>query len=181
MLTRNRVQMASATVALVGLTSLQVQAQEVTGTIDVTMTLTEACSINGSTDTEGLDFGALDFGTQTTLFDQADSEVESGGGAIEVLCSPGTEPAVAITGGANDGAGGAAGTHAMTNGTSFIPYSLYTDAARTNELGLNTPTTLAGEPDGINPQTLELYGRAFGQEGLTAGDYADTLNVVLTF
>ncbi|GHB13310.1 Csu type fimbrial protein [Salinicola rhizosphaerae] len=171
---------ATLLASLAGLTSTSALAQDLTGTIDVSLELTEACSVNGSTETTGLDFGALDFGTQTTLFEQVDSEVQSGGGSIEVLCSPGTEPAVAVTGGANDAESGSA-THAMTNGTSFVPYSLYTDAGRTTELGLNNPTALAGEPDGVNPQTLDLYGRAFGQEGLTPGTYSDTLNVVLTF
>ncbi|MFM9270396.1 spore coat U domain-containing protein [Halomonas elongata] len=156
-------------------------AQSVTGTVDVSIELTAACEVNGSTATSGVDFGSLEFGSHTTLFSEADSEVLNGGDAIEVLCSPGVTPSFQITGGANDVESGAQ-NHAMANGSgNFVPYSIYTDAARTSALEPNTPYTLSGTPDGITPQTLPLYGRAYGQPGLAADSYSDTLNVELSF
>lgn len=172
-----------------GLTSLATtaaMAQQVsgtTGTIDVTMTLTAACSINNSTATDEFDLGALDFGTATTLFDQADGQVGGADGTISVICSPGASPALTVTGGTNDAESSGEGNHAMVGegGDQFIPYSLYTDAARSQQIVTNEAVNFDGEPDGENAQTLQFYGRAYGQSGLTAGAYTDTLTVALTF
>ncbi|MDT8893432.1 spore coat U domain-containing protein [Halomonas sp. I1] len=156
-------------------------AQSVTGTIDVSIELTAACEVNESTSTSGVDFGSLDFGSHSTLFVDADAEVLNGGTAIEVLCSPGVTPSFQISGGANDGDSGSQ-NHAMADGSgNFVPYSIFTDAARTSVLDAGTPHALSGTADGVTPQTLALYGRAYGQPGLAAGSYSDTLNVELSF
>ncbi len=46
----------------------QAQAATVTGSINSTLTLISACQVNGSSGTSGLNFGALNFGTQDALF-----------------------------------------------------------------------------------------------------------------
>lgn len=155
-------------------------AQSVTGTVDVSIDLTAACEVNDSTATSAVDFGSLVFGSHTTLFDEADAEVLNDGAEISVLCSPGVTPSFQITGGTNDTNSGTA-NHAMANGDNYVPYSIFTDAARSSVLDLNTPYALEGTADGVTPQTLALYGRAYGQAGLAAGSYSDTLNVELTF
>ncbi|WP_110685160.1 Csu type fimbrial protein [Salinicola aestuarinus] len=171
-------------VALAGSVSSQAVAQStesVTGTIGVTLELTAACRINGVDGVSGLDFGTLDFGTETTLFEETDSEVLNGSSAISVICSPETSPSVAISGGSFDANSDAENRHALSNGTSFVPYSLYTDAERSQQVGAGQSLPLSGTADGVNAQTLNLYGRAVGRDGLTPGSYNDTLNVVLTF
>lgn len=155
-------------------------AQSVTGTVDVSIELTGGCEVNDSTDTTGVDFGSLEFGTHSTLFVQADAAVLNGGTEIEVLCSPGISPSFQITGGSNDANGGSA-NHAMVNDGNYVPYSIYTDAGRNDVLAVNTPYSLSGTADGVTPQTLELYGRAFGAPGLQSGTYTDTLSVELSF
>ncbi|WP_162617976.1 spore coat U domain-containing protein [Salinicola halophilus] len=184
MTTQRYLGIALATVMAASVSSqalAQAAGQSVTGTIDVTLELTAACRINGIEETSGLDFGLLDFGTQTTLFEDTSSEVQSDGSAISVICSPETTPSVAISGGSYDEESDAGNVHALSNGTSFVPYSLYTDADHTQQITLGQDLPLAGTPDGVNPQTLSLYGRAVGRDGLTPGTYNDTLNVVLSF
>ena len=46
----------------------QAQAATVTGNITSTLTLISACQVNGSSASSGLNFGALNFGTQDALF-----------------------------------------------------------------------------------------------------------------
>lgn len=160
--------------------SFSVSAQTVSGTVDVSMELEAACEVNGSASASGVDFGSLAFGSHTSLFEQADAMVLNNGTAIEVLCSPGVEPSVRITGGANDAQGGSA-NHAMSYLDNYIPYTLYTDVGRSSALNVNVAHSLVGTADGTTPQTLELYGRAFGQPGLASGTYTDTLNIELAF
>lgn len=186
MMNRNGLFMVPAIAGLMGLATTSAMAQQAsgtTGTIDVTMTLTAACSINNSTATDEFDLGALDFGTTTTLFDQAEGQVGGNDGTISVVCSPGTSPTLTVTGGANDAASSGEGNHAMVSegGDQYIPYSLYTDAARSQQVATDAAVSFDGEPDGENAQTLQFYGRAYGQPGLTAGTYTDTLQVSLTF
>lgn len=59
----------------------QAQAATVTGNITSTLTLIAACQVNGSSGTSGLNFGALDFGTQDALFTSANAQV-LGAGAV---------------------------------------------------------------------------------------------------
>jgi spore coat protein U-like protein len=172
--------LALATLLAAGLSSAALQAATVTGSIDSTITLEAACEVNADTGTTGVDFGSIDFGTHSTLFTEADAQVLSSGTAIEVLCSPGVSPTFTITSGVNDANSGSA-NHAMSNGTLYVPYSLYTDAGRNDELALSTAFPLPGTADGTNPQTLELYARAFGQDGLTTDTYTDILSVQLDF
>ncbi|MCP1314372.1 MULTISPECIES: spore coat U domain-containing protein [unclassified Halomonas] len=158
-----------------------VQAQTVTGTIDATMTLVDSCVVNGQTGTTGVDFGDIDFGSTPAVFEEEDSTVAGGGtNGIEVVCSPGVEPTFELTSGLNDGAA-SEGVHAMSNGAGdFIGYSLYRNDARTDLISAGETVAL-GAFDG-SPQVIELYGRAFGDDGaLPAGTYTDTLSVELTF
>lgn len=61
----------------------QAQAATVTGSISSTLTLTAACQVNGTSGTSGLNFGALNFGTQDALFVTANAQVLGGGGRHE--------------------------------------------------------------------------------------------------
>lgn len=168
--------LASAACAL-GLQST-VQAQTVTGTIDATITLTSACEVNGGTGTTGVDFGTLDFGSHTTLFDEATAAVQNGGGtAIAIQCSPGAGATLTVTGGAHDGQVPGSG-RAMSDGAQFVPYDIYTDAAFQNVLANNQAIGVTA--DGT-VQLVPIYGRALGNAGLSAGTYGDTVAVTLTF
>ncbi|MFG0498651.1 spore coat U domain-containing protein [Pseudomonas sp. YQ_13] len=158
----------------------QAQAATVTGSISSTLTLTAACQVNGSSGTSGLDFGALDFGTQDALFATADAQVLGGGGAaMSILCSAGTVPVIKVSAGLHDGQS-SGGTRALADGSgNFVPYDLYTDAGRTALLAVDDTITLATSTGAA--QTVNLYGKAVGKAGLPAGVYSDTISVELSF
>lgn len=155
---------------------------DITGTIDATITLEAGCIINGQNyddGSTGVDFGTLDFGTQNTLFNQTDAQVLSGATGFTIQCSNGITPTLSFDAGQNDGSGAGAGLHAMAHQTAagqFVTYNLYSDAGRTAVIPVGGDIVLAG--DG-SVQTVNVYGRAFGEAGLTPGVYADVVTVVV--
>lgn len=155
---------------------------DITGTVDATITLQAGCVVNGQNLVDGAAsaaFGTLDFGAHTTLFTEADGQVLSGGGAIAIQCSPGITPTLSFEAGENDGSGAGAGLRAMENATDpgmFVTYNLYSDAGRTAIIPIGGGITLAS--DG-SAQTVNVYGRAFGEAALTPGTYGDVITVVL--
>ncbi|MGF6391985.1 Csu type fimbrial protein [Pseudomonas plecoglossicida] len=155
-------------------------AATVTGTISSTLTLTAACQVNGSSGTSGLNFGSLNFGSQDALFTTAPGQVlGGGGGAMSILCSAGTVPAIRVRAGAHDGQS-AGGTRALADGSgNFVPYDFYTDAGHTQLLAIDGTITLPTST-GV-AQTVNLYGQARGKAGLPAGVYTDTVAVELSF
>ncbi|EKT4481418.1 Csu type fimbrial protein [Pseudomonas putida] len=158
----------------------QAQAATVTGSINSTLTLISACQVNGSSGTSGLNFGALNFGTQDALFVTANAQVlGGGGGAMSILCSAGTVPAIKVRAGLHDGQS-SGGTRALADGSgNFVPYDLYTDSGRTTLLAIDGTITLPTST-GV-AQTVNLYGKAVGKAGLPAGVYSDTISVELSF
>jgi len=155
---------------------------DITGTIDATITLEAGCIINGTNyddGSTGVDFGTLDFGTYNTLFTQADSEVVSAATGFTIQCSNGVTPTLSFNAGQNDGSGDGVGVHAMAHSTAagqFVTYNLYSDAGRTALIPIGGDIVLAG--DG-STQTVNVYGRAFGEPGLTPGVYNDIVTVVV--
>lgn len=158
----------------------QAHAASVTGTINASLTLTAACQVNGSAGVSGLNFGALNFGTQDALFGAATAQVlGTGGGAMSVLCSAGTVPAIRVGAGSHDGLS-TGGTRALADGVgNFVPYDFYTDAGLTQPLAIDGVITLPTST-GV-AQTVNLYGQAVGKPGLPAGVYSDTVAVELSF
>jgi len=155
----------------------------ISGTINSSITLESACSIDGAAGPEGVDFGSLDFDSHPALFDKADAQVAGGGGGgggITVLCSPGVLATFTLEGSENDGKG-SQGTHAMSDGEgAYVGYSLYSDASYSELIGLEDSVTVG--PFDNEAITLELYGRAFGNPGLLpAGTYTDILQVKLAW
>lgn len=153
-------------------------AQSTTGTIASTITLTSACAVNGNTGTAAVNFGTLAFGSVSTLFTTVDAQVAGTTAAgIDIQCTPGTAVKLRFISGLHDGAA-VGGTRAMSNGTVFVPYDLYSNAGRTTPLLFATDLPLTA--NGL-VQTLPVYGRAVGITGLAAGSYTDTISVTLTF
>ncbi|PZU57611.1 MAG: spore coat protein [Sphingobium sp.] len=153
-------------------------AQTVTGTVGSTITLTAACQVNGSTATSGVNFGTLDFGSRSTLFNTATGVVDgNGAGAIAIQCTPGSGATLTVVGGAHDAAI-TGGNRALSNGTKFVPYDIYRDAGYANVLA--NGATISVTTDGT-VQTIPIYGRAVGTSALVAGTYTDTISLTLTF
>ena len=155
---------------------------DITGTINATITLEAGCIINGQNlddGASGADFGTVDFGTENTLFVQSDAEVLNGGGALSIQCSPGIAPILSFEAGENDGEGAGTGLRAMAHSSTagqFVTYNLYSDSSRTTLIPIGGDIVLASTGAA---QTINIYGRAFGEAGLVAGTYSDTITVVL--
>ena len=155
-------------------------ATTVTGVVNATLTLTSSCLVNGATGATGLDFGNLSFGSTTTFFTEADSQVMAdAGGALSIQCSAGTSPVITVGAGSHDGLS-TGGTRALSDGNSnYVPYDLYSDSGHNTIVAING-TVSPGASSGA-AQTINLYGKAVGKAGLPAGTYSDTINVSLTF
>lgn len=155
---------------------------DITGTVDANITLAAGCIINGQDiddQSSAADFGSLDFGTHNTLFSEADGQILSGGTGIEIQCSPGIAPTLYFDAGQNDGEGAGVGDRAMAHDTTaghYVTYSLYSDAGRTTVIPIGGDIPLA--PTGAL-QTVNVYGRAFGEAGLVTGGYSDVITVLL--
>ena len=158
-------------------------ATTVTGQIAANLTLTSACLVNGAGTGggTGVNFGALNFGTTTSLFTTAGAQVlGGGGGALSIQCSSGTTPSLKVRAGSHDGSS-TGGTRALADGTlsNFVAYDLYTDSGYSNLLAIDGTINLAVSTGAA--QTVNIYGRAVGKAGLPAGVYTDTVSVELTF
>ncbi|MDD1976192.1 Csu type fimbrial protein [Pseudomonas tussilaginis] len=158
----------------------QAQAATVTGNINATLTLTSSCQVNGGSGASGLNFGTLNFGTHDAMFTSASGQVlGNGGGAMSILCSAGTVPAIKVGAGANDNQSDG-GTRALSDGSgNYVPYDFYTDSGHTQVLVIDGVITLPTST-GV-AQAVNLYGQAQGKVGLPAGVYTDTVAVELSF
>lgn len=156
------------------------QAATVAGTVTASLTLTSSCQVNGAAAVGGMSFGNLDFGTDNSLFTEANGQVlGGGGGALSILCSAGTTPTLTVAAGAHDGQSPGGGRALYDGVANYVPYNLYTDAGHSNLLAIGGVITLA--PSTGVAQAVNIYGRATGKAGLPAGTYTDTVNVTLTF
>lgn len=155
-------------------------ATTVTGSVTASLVLTSSCLVNGIAGSSALNFGSLNFGTTSSLFTQAGSQVlGGGGGAMSILCSAGTVPVIKVRTGSHDGQA-TGGSRALADGAGhFVPYDFFTDTGYSSLLAIDGTISLATST-GV-AQTVNLYGRAIGVAGLPAGTYTDTVSVELTF
>ncbi|HCH5139597.1 TPA: spore coat protein U domain-containing protein [Vibrio parahaemolyticus] len=161
--------------------SWQANGASVSGTIDVSINL-EGCVINGNNAVDtasGIGFGLLDFGDVPAIFTEQDAVVNGGSATgIEVLCSNGVTPTFTLGTGLYDGSV-AAGSYAMSNGSEYIEYKLFTDSDRNTQIVQNGTVALT-EFTTATAQTIELFAKAYGTSS-TAGSYSDTISVTLSW
>lgn len=155
---------------------------DITGQIDATITLESGCIVNGDNQSDGatgIDFGTLDFGTQTTLFSQADTQIQGVGQGITVQCTAGAAPILTFGTGQHDGQGtglGSKGLQHQTDTAQYVTYDLFADGGYSTVITDGHQITLAG--DG-SAQTIDVFGRAYGAAGLIEGTYTDIVSVTL--
>ncbi|MDB5596076.1 MAG: hypothetical protein JWM36_3037 [Hyphomicrobiales bacterium] len=153
--------------ALLGCTSIQAQAATTSSTLGVSLTLAAACSVSTS---------AIAFGTVGLLSANVDQT-----GTVTVTCTKNATYTIALDAGAS--AGATTSARKMKNGaaTEFVAYSLYRDAARTQNWGNIVGTdTLAGSGTG-SASVLTIYGRIPVQSSPSAGAYTDVVNVTVAY
>jgi spore coat protein U-like protein len=100
-------------------------------------------------------------------------------GALTVQCTSGTAYNLALDGGQNAGTGGVTDRR-MSDGTSFLPYQLYRDSARSLVWGDTVGTnTLAGTGTGA-AQTIPVFGRV-PSANVPAGSYLDVVTATVVY
>lgn len=141
-------------------------AVEATFYTQVSATFANTCHISTATD--------LDFGAVTALAGNRDQT-----STIQLHCPAGTPWRVGL----DDGSHPVGTTRRMAgpNG-SYLRYELYRDPQRTQRWGGKTIASDNSVGTGTNAaQSLTVYGRVPAQPTPSAGSYADTVTITLTF
>ena len=172
-------------------TAPQALAVTSSGTIGVTLTLTNGCLINSSPTQNGINFGTLDFGTHPATFSTLTTQLSgaSGGNTFTIQCTTASY-SVAITGNTNATApGNVVGTPGTperylintANAAQGVAYSLYSDGGFNTVVANNVALPVASTAGGVDSYTL--YGRITGGGNsvtVVPGTYTDTINVSVT-
>lgn len=147
-------------------TMVPVSAATDTTTFQVTATVNETCEVAA----QDLAFGA---------YDPTGGDVDATT-TITATCTAGTNYEIELNDGNNSGNAGST-TRAMTNGTDYLDYELYTDSARTTVW--NTSNKVTGTASGTGGDDETVYGEIPGGQFVDASttSYSDTINVTLTF
>jgi spore coat protein U-like protein len=143
-----------------------------TADLDVSATVTANCTIS----TAPLAFGAYDPITANAV-----SSLD-GSGTVTVTCTNGSSAVITLGQGANPDAASedTAPLRRMTDGTNFLAYSLFSDAARTIAWG-NTAGTGANHTGSGMATNLTVYGSVAAGQNVPAGSYSDTVVATVTF
>lgn len=153
-------------------------AQTSTGTIGVTLNVTNACVINGAATVQSNagQMGTIAFPDQPGIFGNVDGELVGSMGQLQVQCSPGVAPALTIGAGANE----AGGRRYMASSGRTVAYRLFSDAQRSTEIGIGQQISLGTATS--TAMRVPIYARVTsGGAVLAAGSYADTVQVTLTW
>ena len=139
------------------------------GPLLVTATVTASCSVGAS---------SLAFPSATSAAIAAGNVDASGN--ITVNCTDGACYTVKLD--AGSGTGATMGSRKMASGALLMSYTVYTTAARTSVWGdgSGSTSTVTGTGNGAS-QTLPAYGRIFSGQTVTAANYADTVNVTVSY
>jgi len=150
-------------VAAAAIASTPALAGTATGTVQVSLNVSSACSVTAQ---------PLDFGTTNSFAANIDTS-----SATTVKCTPTAPYTVYVSYGANAGATTQRKLLSTTT-TATVNYDLYSDASRTAAW---TPSSgVTGVGDGTEKATT-IYGRIPVQTAVAAGDYKDTVTVTVNY
>ena len=139
-------------------------AETATSNLGVTAVVANSCTL---TTTTAVSFLTIDPSTDTN---------ETTPGVLSVLCTTTQESIdVKVGGGLNP----TATQRRMVSGSSYIPYSIYSNAGRTAEVGLDGTLYNQGVT-ALVPQLIQVYGKIPSGD-YSAGAYSDTLLVTLSY
>ena len=154
-----------AAMVAAGLSFSTAQSATVTANMPVQIIIQNACEIT-------LAPTLLDFGTHGVLSANIDSS-----SVLTVTCTTGALYDIGLNGGAS----GDINARTMTNGTDFVGYQLYQEAARTTVWGNTVGTDTATKVGTGTVQQFAVYGRVPPQPTPSAGTYLDTVTVTVTY
>lgn len=142
-------------------------------TFQVSASIVAGCVVSGTN--TGI-FGTLNFGTQSGLATNSVSASYVQSSTINLACTPGTTLSMTINGGSNYTS---TRNLKLANNNNTVPYYLYSNAARTTPIPVNTAVPLSYS--NANNITLPIYGSLQLPGPTRAGVYSDTLSVTLTW
>lgn len=134
-----------------------------TGTVQVSLNVSSACSVTAQ---------PLDFGTTNSFAANIDTS-----SATTVKCTPTAPYTVFVSYGANAGATTQRKLLSTTS-SATVNYDIYSDSSRTAAWSPTAGKTGVG--DGTE-QAMTLYGRVPVQTAVAAGDYKDTVTVTVNY
>ena len=138
-----------------------------TATFQVTATVADSCLVSATP----LAFGAYD-----------PAAVKDGASEITTTCTKGTKYNIGLDAGSNASNATTPSTRAMTVNSEYLSYDLYSNIDRNtvwgNTIGTNTVEISASAG---GEEVHYVYGRIPAGQYVTAGDYVDTINVIITF
>ncbi|KAB2727572.1 Csu type fimbrial protein [Brucella intermedia] len=171
--TRKRVIGISCFMISWGLLSAAAHAAQFNGKLQVKVNIGSVCALKSG------DKSVLDFGILNSLNDKDHDQQTAADSGIDIQCSKGILYRIGLGPGLHPYA---PAVRQMTNGSSFIQYTLYKDSARREWWGsldqrLNVLSALG---NGV-VQSYPIYGRIRKQATPAAGAYSDTVIVQVSF
>lgn len=143
-----------------------VSAATATGSFQVNMTVSGACSVVSASD--------LSFGAQTTIASNLDTS-----STIAVQCTNSTPYTIGLS--AGGGTGATVASRLLTAGQATIPYTIYRDSNRTQLWGSTTNVDTVGGTGSGASQSYTVYGRVAPVASPAAGSYSDTVAITVTY
>ena len=134
-----------------------------TYTLDATIEIPDQCRITAND---------LDFGTQSAPLAQTDSDT-----FIDVRCTNASPFTVGLSNGLNP----SGGSRRMSDGSNFVSYGLFQDAARNVDWD-NTSNRKSGAGLGTGTSIMmNVFGRIPADPAAVPGNYTDTITVDIEF
>jgi len=160
---------AAAAVYIAAFAAAPAFATDATSSLDVSATVTANCTVS----TTAVAFGDVDV---------TSGQAAEGTGSVMVTCTNGTAWSAAADAGA--GIGADFSHRKMASGANLLGYSLFTDSSRTQLWGdgVEGATSLFSGTGTGSVQTKTVYGLIpAGQTGVPAGEYADAVQVTVSY
>jgi spore coat protein U-like protein len=145
---------------------------------EVQAEVVEGCVLIGSTQSAGLDFGTMDFGSAPAIVPaQLPGTAMTGGLATQLWCTPGMSMQISVDAGLH-----AAGSQRRLarSGGGEVSYSLFADEGRSVAIPVSGSVPLTAPTDGL--LDLPIYGLAtVPGTPLMPGIYTDTVQVTISW
>jgi spore coat protein U-like protein len=154
------------TVAALFLATPSAMAATATGSFNSQIIITAQCKVQSAS--------TLNFGSPGVL-DAAVNATSS----VSVQCTNGQGYTISLDGG--NGTSGTTTTRTMENGSEFVNYAMFKDAARTQNWGNAGGEIMTALTGNGAAQSYTVYGQVPVQTTPTAGTYTDTVTVTVTY
>lgn len=138
-----------------------VSATTITGTLSVTASVPDSCTVSSAT---------LAFGNYSIFAGDLDSDAE-----VTVRCTISTSYRIDL----DNGLYYSGSARKMINGSYLLAYELYKDVARLMVWG-SGPDGESGTGTGVN-ESHTVYGRIPGSQSVGVGSYSDTVMITVNY